>query len=683
MRALSDTASRVVDVMDALIGGDPTRIARVAVDVPLPHLDRLFDYRLTPEQAEQARVGCRVRVRFSGRLVDGYILDLPTDTSHDGKLSGIHAVVSAEPVLTPEVAELVRAVADHYAGTFADVVRLAVPPRHATTEKAVPAQRPAPDLTAAAAHPNPLVDYPTGEGLLRALAEGGVPRAAWQAVPTSAPTGDLDRGLVAAAVATMQSGRGALIVVPDNRDVTRLGALCDEVIGATGYVRLTADLGPAARYRAFLAALRGDVQLVIGTRGAAFAPVRNLGFLGLLDDGDDLHAEPRAPYPHAREVLALRADLAPAALLIAGRSRTAEVEQWIRRDWLRPLTLTPAETRRHAPRVAIASADERALDRDPAAHSARLPHDVFRTIRAALASGPVLLQVPRAGYQLSLHCQRCRTQVRCPDCAGPCQAGRDGILACARCGRVHTDWACPECAGRIWRAPMVGAERTAEEIGRAFPQVRVRRSSGDRILDDVTGEPALIVATPGAEPPVADGTGYAAAILLDTDLLLNRADLRAGEEALRRWLAAAALVRPGAEGGTVMAVGDSGDRALQALVRLDPAGFIERELDERDQAGLPPTVLTVTLTGTPEAVREYSDVLRAELADLPDVEPHAVQWLGPVEQAAPEPRVRTVVFAPQNLRRPVVAAVKAAGAIRSARKDEGPVRVVIDPRHFG
>lgn len=663
--------------MDALVGGDTTRIARVAVDVPLPHLDRLFDYRLTAEQAAEVRVGCRVRVRFSGRLVDGYVLDLPTETEHDGRLSGIHAVVSSEPVLTPEVAQLVRAVADHYAGTFADVVRLAVPPRHATTEKATPATRPQINLAAAAAHPHPLGQYPTGNSLLQALADGASPRAAWQAVPTSAPIGDLDRGLLAAAIASMQSGRGALIVVPDVRDLDRLAAVCDEVVGAGSYVRLTADVGPAARYRAFLAVVRGEVSLVIGTRGAAFAPVRNLGFLGLLDDGEDLLAEPRAPYPHAREVLALRAGLESAALVIAGRSRTAEVEQWIRRDWLRPLTLPPAEVRRQAPRVAIASADDRAPDRDPAAHTARLPHDVFATIRRGLAAGPVLLQVPRAGYQLSLQCRRCRAPVHCPDCAGPCQAGRGSILSCARCGRVHTDWACAECAGRTWRAPLVGAERTAEELGRAFPQVRVRRSSGERVLEDVTGDPALIVATPGAEPPVSDGTGYAAAILLDTELLLGRVDLRAGEEALRRWLAAAALVRPGAEGGTVMAVGEATDRTLQALVRLDPAGYIGRELDERDQAGLPPTVPTITLTGAPDAVREFTDLLRTELGEL------AVRWLGPVEQASVEPLVRTVVFAHQDDRQAVVAAVKATGAIRSARKDDGPVRVVVDPRHFG
>ena len=84
----------------------------------------------------------------------------------------------------------------------------------------------------------------------------------------------------------------------------------------------------------------------------------------------------------------------------------------------------------------------------------------------------------------------------------------------------------------------------------------VRTSGRDAVLAAVPAEPALVVATPGAEP-VAEG-GYAAALLLDGWALLDRADLRAGEEALRRWLAAAALVRPARDGGRVVVVADAG-----------------------------------------------------------------------------------------------------------------------------
>ena len=106
-------------------------VARVAVDVPLAHLDRPFDY-LVPERLTQAAVpGCRVRVRFAGRLTGGYLLERASTSDHQGSLAFLERVVSPEPVLTAEIADLARAVADRYGGTLADVLRLAIPPRHA------------------------------------------------------------------------------------------------------------------------------------------------------------------------------------------------------------------------------------------------------------------------------------------------------------------------------------------------------------------------------------------------------------------------------------------------------------------------------------------------------------------------------------------------------------------------
>ena len=113
-------------------------VARVAVDVALAHLDRPFDYRVPAHLDEVAAPGVRVRVRFAGRLVDGFLLERVADTDHAGRLAWVDKVVSPEPVLTAEVAALCRAVADRYAGVLADVLRLAVPPRHARVEAEVP-----------------------------------------------------------------------------------------------------------------------------------------------------------------------------------------------------------------------------------------------------------------------------------------------------------------------------------------------------------------------------------------------------------------------------------------------------------------------------------------------------------------------------------------------------------------
>jgi primosomal protein N' (replication factor Y) (superfamily II helicase) len=268
-------------------------VARIAVDIPLAHLDRPFDYLVPERLADQARPGVRVRVRFAGQLTDGFVLERVQASEHQGKLSYLDRVVSTEQVLTPEIAGLARAVADRYAGTFADVLRLAIPPRHAATEAAVPViagTTPAPRPV-----PGPWARYPAGPAFLDAIADGRPARAAWAALPGPAWPEEIARAALTAA----SSGRGTVIVVPDTKDLARvdaaLAALAVPNSAGPGYVTLTAELGPAERYRRWLAARRGEVAVVAGTRAAMFAPVARLGLVILWDDGDDLHADPRAP----------------------------------------------------------------------------------------------------------------------------------------------------------------------------------------------------------------------------------------------------------------------------------------------------------------------------------------------------------------------------------------------------
>ena len=284
-------------------------VAQVAVDIPLAHLDRPFDYLVPERLTDQAVPGCRVRVRFAGQLVDGYLLDRVPASEHPGRLARLDRVVSPEPVLSPEIAALARAVADRYAGTMADVLRLAIPPRHARTEQGGSAQGgsaradPAAELPARplVPEPGPWARYTAGAAFLAALASGRAPRAVWSALPGPHWPEEIARaaGTVAAA------GRGTLIVLPDARDLDLVDAALAALLGPGQHVTLAAGLGPAERYRRWLAVRRGAVRVVAGTRAAMFAPVRDLGLVVIWDDGDDLHAEPRAPYPHAREVLAL------------------------------------------------------------------------------------------------------------------------------------------------------------------------------------------------------------------------------------------------------------------------------------------------------------------------------------------------------------------------------------------
>ncbi|HEY2195263.1 MAG TPA: primosomal protein N' [Actinomycetospora sp.] len=668
----------------------PSRsVAKVAVDVSLPHLDRPFDYRVPVQLDETAVVGARVRVRFAGRTVDGFVLDRTDTSDHDGRLGWLDKVVSPEPVLSPELATLCRTVADRYSGTLADVLRLAVPPRHARVEQETTPERPDEAGPDDEARDDPgWSAYPRGQAFLDALARRQGAHAVWQALPGE----DWARRLAEAARAALSAGHGAVIVVPDRRDLDRLHAACVEVVGEHQVAALAADLGPAERYRRWLAVARGHRRLAVGTRAAAFAPVHDPGLLAIWDDGDDSHAEPRAPYPHARDVLLDRAHAAGAALLVAGTTRTAEAEVLVRTRWAHPVVAERATVRARAPRVTAIGEDDHQLLRDPTARAARVPGVAFEAARQALAAHrPVLVQVPRRGYLPAVACARCREPARCRHCHGPLgiPAGtRDtpSPPTCRWCGRPDTAYRCPACASPRLRATVVGSGRTSEELGRAFPQTVVRSSGGGSpILDTVPDGPALVVATPGAEP-VADG-GYGAALLLDGAALLARPELRAAEETVRRWFAAASLVRPAPDGGRVVVVAESSVAAVQALVRWDPAAHAGAELDARTELGLPPAVRMAALDGDPDALRGLLDVLR--LPDTGEGEPEA-EVLGPVElppgtrlpggDERTERAERCLVRVPRRAGRALAAALAAAVATRSARKETDPVRVLLDPQ---
>ncbi|MFG3656415.1 primosomal protein N' [Streptomyces sp. NPDC047706] len=668
-------------------------VARVLVDKGVLHLDRYFDYAVPEELDADAQPGVRVRVRFGagrhrvregrregGGLIDGFLVERLAESDYSGPLAALAQVVSPEPVLNEELLGLARSVADRYAGSLADVLQLAVPPRSARAE-----QRPSPAPLPPPAPPDAgsWARYENGVAFLDALASGGAPRAVWNALPGPGWSAELAR----AVAATLASGRGALVVVPDGRTASRVDAELTALLGEGRHALLTADAGPQKRYREWLAVRRGSVRAVVGTRAAMFAPVQDLGLVAVWDDGDDSHSEQHAPQPHARDVLLLRAAQDKCAFVLGGWSCTVEAAQLVESGWARPLVAVREQVRAAAPLVRTVGDQD--LARDEAARAARLPTLAWQVVRDGLRHGPVLVQVPRRGYVPRMACAQCRAPARCRHCAGPLEARDAGALRCGWCAREEDSWHCPQCGAFRLRAQVVGARRTAEELGRAFPAVPVRTSGREHVLDTVPGAPALVVSTPGAEP-VAEG-GYAAALLLDGWAMLGRPDLRAGEDALRRWIAASALVRPQGDGGTVVVVAEPTLRPVQALVRWDPVGHAVRELAERAELGFPPVSRMAAVSGPPSAVAEF-----LEMVELP---PEA-EVLGPVPLPVTPPAaagrsrragappagehwVRALVRVPPGRGAALAAALKAAQAARTARGSGAAVWLRIDPPDIG
>jgi primosomal protein N' (replication factor Y) len=597
-------------------------IARVLIDSPLPQLDRLFDYAIPESLRGEVRPGIRVKapLRTLGRLVEGWVVELADTGSFVGKLSELDSVISPFPVLAPEVWTLARAAADRAAGNAADVLRLGIPKRHARAEKSL-----SPPTAAPYEHLGGLVPvtYFHQESITTLLSLNK--RAA-----ISAPTGVVEVSpgtwvgrwavtMAELAAQTIARGSTAILATPDFRDQEQLEAAVAVLIPADRTLRLDARQSVQRRYANFLRTHDGTPYVIIGNRSAVYAPAAQLGLIAVWDDGDSLYSENLSPYIHTRDAALLRQEQQQCALVFLSHSRSTEVQRLVEVGWL--ASLSPGGIR---PPKVIPSANQ--VSQDRLAAIARIPSSAWMAARAGLDEGPVLVQVSRPGYAPRLACADCAQTARCPTCAGPlAQRSATATPGCVWCGALAVKWRCRECGGSRLRMVGSGSARTADELGRAFPGVRVIIADGDHQVTTVSAEPALVIATRGAEP-VADG-GYRAVLLLDGAGMLARESLRVAEDCLRWWSNAIALA---ADSAPTVIVGVGGALAT-SLVTWRQEDFAQTELADRRELRFPPAVRVATLTGKVALVTEA-------IAQLP-VGPLDV--LGPVDLA--DGVVRTII----------------------------------------
>lgn len=610
-------------------------VARVMLESPLPQLDRLFDYRVPPAMLAEAVAGVRVKVplRSAGRIARGYIVEVTENSTYAGNLSDIEEVISQIPVLSPEVWALARRVADRSGGGASDVVRLAVPPRQVRIERAwlaqatdsAPATEPAlpPDL------PPTINGY--GAGVVEAAIEGGA-RVALPAIPTVAEVspgvwvGRWAVTMAEAAAVTLARGQTVILAVPDYRDQEQLVAALGTVIPASSVTALDARQSNPDRYRNFLSCLTDEARVIVGNRSVVYAPSRRLGLIAIWDDADPLHVEPLSPGASTRDVALIRQEQAGCALLLLSHSRDSWLQRLVELGYVTDIRQSPTVLPHVVPTVQQG-------DQDAPAQSARIPSTAFATVRKALETGPVLVQVARPGYAPVLACATCRAAAKCPACEGPLKLTHaNATPACGWCGAIATAWRCRSCEGQRLRLVSLGTGRTAEELGRAFPGIRIIVSDGERNLLTVSGAPALVVATRGAEPVAAGG--YRAVLLLDGERMLARESLTVAEDCLRWWSNAIALAAPRAP---AVIVGVGGVLA-RTLVTWQQDRFASEELQGRRSLRFPPAVRVVSVKGR-------SDIVEQTLATLLDSvtarESATIDVLGPVD--ADEGLVRAIV----------------------------------------
>ncbi|MEG2386589.1 MAG: primosomal protein N', partial [Aurantimicrobium sp.] len=328
------------------------------------------------------------------------------------------------------------------------------------------------------------------------------------------------------------------------------------------------------------------------------------------DDGDHNFEEPLAPYTHARDAALVRQSLSGCSLLFASHTRSLETQRLVELGFFTDVPVSDIAQ----PEIVLTDAHL-----EEGTSPSRIPSAAWLGAKKALDRGPVLVQVASPGFSPALVCSGCNERATCSSCHGPLHlAHRNSSPSCRWCGNLNASWACQGCSGKQLRPIAAGTERTSDEIGRAFPGVKVIVADGQHIITSVPATPAVVVATPGAEP-VAEG-GYAAILLLDGERLRGREAFRVDEDVLRNWSNTIALAKPDA---TVF-INGAGLALGQTLVESAQVRWAAHELADRMQLHLPPAVRVVSISGSAEMVRTTCD-------ELPPLAGHRV--LGPVGQA--------------------------------------------------
>jgi primosomal protein N' (replication factor Y) len=547
-------------------------VVRVVPDVPAIH--RRFDYSVPPTLGADLRVGSRVRVELHGRRVGAWVVEDGAAAPAGVPLKPLAAWSGDGP--PPEVVALAEWAAWRWAGPLSSFLGTASPQRvvrgawpDATPPESGPRDRDGAGRPGRPPSPGggsvALVDGVVAAGADGATAEASIVRLA--------PS--LDAGLVALELIHRIGPTGTLVLVPSAAGATRLAT---RLRGAG----LEVALMPEGWERA----ARGG-SVVVGTRAAAWAPIRRLRAVVVLDAHDEAYREERSPTWSAVDVVVERGrrDGAPVALvsscppvaLAEGRRLVTTSRSVERRGW--PVVEVVDRTG-DDPRTGLFS--ERL---------ARLLHSVLDR-----PEGRAVCILNRTGRARLLACARCGALARCTRCGGAMAQDESGDgLRCRRC-EERRPTVCAECDAERLKVLRIGVTRATEELS-ALTGVEAREVSGSSVPGEASelSEARLVVGTEAALHRVTRADAVA---FLDIDQHLLAPRFGAGEQALSLLARASRLVGVRDGGGRLLVQTRIPDHeVLQAAVHADPELLSAPERHLRQALGLPPFGALATLRG--------------------------------------------------------------------------------------
>lgn len=535
----------------------------VCVDRPVLSLDRPFTYELDGDLG--GGVGSLVQVPFHGRLVRGWVLGLTDDVPE--RMLRVRRVVSPVRQFDASMLELCHWVSGRYVAPLASVIVRSHPPRVASEDSRPRVAYDAPHVDVRS---DVLAGYVNGDTLAAAIREG---TGTFVVRNVPGEEAAIAVGCIAGAHA---AGKTAILIVPEVDPVPATVAAVLDAFGDGVACFFGGD--KRSRYRMWLDIARGRYPVVVGTRSAVFAPLRDLGVVVVSREQHVLHREERSPYFHVREVAAARARIQPATCVLLSVMPSLEALA------LDHVDVEPRE--RSWPPVEV-------VKPGPEGRAPRLVASLRSAMRA-------FLYEPLRGYGVARVCRACGEPAACAACGGALRS-EGGAMRCVVCG---ADALCPNCGSSNFGIVRGGAERV-EEWARGVASVPVTHlAPGDTSRPPGDGEVVV-----GGIDAVKDfgALGLDLVGILNADASLRRPGIAARERALSTWGEVAAWVAP--NGRVIVQTTHPNDPAVQALVVGKPDRFARTERTRLEEAGFPVGAPVFRVVGGVE--------LEAELGAVP------------------------------------------------------------------
>ena len=491
----------------------------------------------------------------------------------------------------------------------------------------------------------------------------------------------------------LDAGQTALVLVPEisltpqtvERFSSRFAPLGIEV------AVLHSHLSEGERHDEWHRVRSGEARIVIGARGAVFAPLANLGLIVIDEEHDTSYKQDEGPRYHARDLAVVRGQMEPCAVLLGSATPSLESFENVRKRKYDMLELTHRHDGCVLPVFRVV--DMRLRSKDGERNDQFISPKLASAIEARLAKGEqTILFLNRRGFFTVLACKACGQTVECPHCSVSLALHRaEDAARCHICGYAQKPpRRCPQCHDPQIAFSGVGTEKVEAVVKKMFPAARVARMDSDTMTRKNAYHETLgafrsrkIDILVGTQM-IAKGLHFPGVTLvgiISADSALHLPDFRAGERTFQLLVQVAGRAGRGdAEGEVIVQTFTPAHPSLQFAKSHDFDGFAEHELEMRENFGHPPFSHLVLITVRADTGQKAEFAARTLAQKLTAAVPPSVM----VSPAAPAPlaRVRGMyryqVVARGKQIRALTAAVR--GAIKGTKlPKETHVAVDVDP----